>query len=66
MIREFHLGGVFFPPILAYMVAATIPWVLSKRVLDALGVYGFVWHPPLFNTALYVIWLAGLMALTFN
>ena len=66
MIREISLEGVLFPPILAYMLAATIPWALSKRLLGALGAYEFVWHAPLFNTALYVIWLAMLMAFTFN
>jgi hypothetical protein len=65
MTREISLEGVLFPPILAYMIAATIPWAVSKRLLDLAGVYEFVWHAPLFNTALYVIWLAALMAFTF-
>lgn len=66
MIREISIGGVLFPPILAYMVAAAIPWLVSKRILAALGVYDFAWHPPLFNTAIYLIWLAALIAATFH
>jgi hypothetical protein len=66
VIREINIEGVLFPPILAYMLAATIPWLLSKRALAMLRIYDFVWHAPLFNTALYVIWLAVLMALTFS
>jgi hypothetical protein len=65
MTREISLEGVLFPPILAYMIVATIPWALSKRLLGLTGIYEFVWHAPLFNTALYVIWLAALMAFTF-
>jgi hypothetical protein len=64
MIKEINLGGVYFAPILAYMAAAAVIWYLLRFVLERLGVYRIVWHPALFNTALYVILLSAFVAAT--
>ncbi|WP_207461916.1 DUF1656 domain-containing protein [Azospirillum sp. SYSU D00513] len=64
MIGEIDLYGLFVSPLL---ILAVVAWGLSRLVrrgLRALGVYGWVWHPPLFDVALYVILLAGLTALS--
>ena len=55
---EFDIYGVYFP---AFVVFAAIAFVLHlaiKRLLDAFGVYRFVWHRALFDVAIYVILLA--------
>jgi hypothetical protein len=62
MIGEFDIYGVYFP---AFAVFAAIAYVLQlaiKRLLDAYGVYRFVWHRALFDLALYVILLAAVTA----
>jgi protein AaeX len=57
MIKEINLGGVYLSPFLAYMGAAAVIWALMRLVFDRIGLYRVVWHPALFNTALYLILL---------
>jgi hypothetical protein len=62
MIGEFDVYGVYLP---AFAVFAGIAFVLQlaiKRLLDACGVYRFVWHRALFDLAIYVILLAVVTA----
>jgi hypothetical protein len=62
MIGEFDIYGVYFP---AFAVFAAIAFALQlpvKRLLDAYGVYRFVWHRALFDIALYVFLLAVVTA----
>lgn len=45
--------GLSFPPIFFELLFSLgLFWVL-RRVLVLTGIYDFVWHPALFNTALY-------------
>ncbi|MFB9269479.1 DUF1656 domain-containing protein [Bradyrhizobium erythrophlei] len=64
MIKEIALDGVYLPPLLGYLVGAAVGWYALRYLLTRLGAYHFVWHPPLFNTALYVILLSALVATT--
>jgi hypothetical protein len=64
MIKEINLGGVYLSPMLAYMAAAGIIWYLIRLAFDRSGLYRRVWHPALFNTALYVILLCIVVAAT--
>ena len=57
MIKEISIDGVFLPPLVGYLLGTTVVWYVARMLLAWLGVYRFVWHPPLFNTALYVILL---------
>jgi hypothetical protein len=62
VISEFDIYGVYFP---AFAVFAAIAFVLQipiKRLLDAYGVYRFVWHRALFDLAIYVILLGVVTA----
>ena len=62
MIGEFDIYGVYVP---AFTVFAAIAFVLQlaiKRLLDACGVYRFVWHRALFDLAIYVILLGVVTA----
>ena len=62
VIGEFDIYGVYVP---AFAVCAAIAFVLQltiKRLLDACGVYRFVWHRALFDLAIYVILLGAVTA----
>jgi Protein of unknown function (DUF1656) len=64
MIGEIDVYGVFVPPLLLW-VAASLPIVaLLRRLLARVGWYRFVWHRPLFDLALLIIVLGGVVAVT--
>lgn len=58
------LYGVYLPTLTALALAAYLLNSSLKRVLLRVGFYRLVWHPPLFNTASYLIILWALSALT--
>jgi hypothetical protein len=64
MIKEINLDGVFLPPLLGYLFGTALVWYLVRYLLGRLGVYRYVWHPPLFNTALYIILLSAFVTAT--
>lgn len=64
MIKEISLGGVYLPPLFGYLAGTTLAWFALRYLLARLGVYRFVWHPPLFNAALYVILLSAFVSAT--
>ncbi|MBO9643421.1 MAG: DUF1656 domain-containing protein [Gammaproteobacteria bacterium] len=64
MTGEATFYGVYVPWLL---VLAVVAWGLcwgARRLLGALGVYRWVWHAALFDTALYVLILFLLSRLT--
>ncbi|MGD9511427.1 MAG: DUF1656 domain-containing protein [Geminicoccaceae bacterium] len=62
MIREIDLFGIYLSPMVGYALAAVLASVVLRRVLRRLGAYRLVWHPPLFDAALFVIVLAAIVA----
>ncbi|MFZ6762718.1 DUF1656 domain-containing protein [Pseudoroseomonas sp. WGS1072] len=62
MIAEIDLYGIFLPALLVWALLALPASVLLRRLLRALGVYRWVWHAPLFDFALFLITLGGLVA----
>jgi Protein of unknown function (DUF1656) len=63
MIGEIDVYGVFVP-FLLLCVGAALPLTAGlRRVLRWLGFYRLVWHRPLFDLALLVIVLGGVVAL---
>ncbi|MEA9752965.1 DUF1656 domain-containing protein [Xanthomonas campestris pv. raphani] len=63
MYGEFSLYGVFVPTLLALM---TLAYLLNSAVgvlLTRAGAYRHIWHPALFNLALYIALLGGLFSL---
>ncbi|PKB90061.1 transporter [Ewingella americana] len=46
--------GLSFPPVFFEILLALVVFFLLRRVLQPTGIYDFVWHPALFNTALYI------------
>jgi uncharacterized protein DUF1656 len=64
MMGEIDLYGVFVPSLLL-LVGAALPLTAGlRRLLRWSGFYRFVWHRPLFDLALLVIVLGGLVALS--
>ncbi|TCV96596.1 p-hydroxybenzoic acid efflux pump operon protein AaeX [Biostraticola tofi] len=45
--------GLSFPPIFFQLLVSLPLFFLVRRMLQPTGIYDFVWHPALFNTALY-------------
>jgi hypothetical protein len=62
MISEVNVYGMFVSPMLLWVGATLLISALVRRALDWLGFYRFVWHRPLFDLALLVILLGGVVA----
>jgi len=63
MYGEFSLYGVFIPTLLGLMLAAFVLQNGLRVLLLRAGAYRSIWHPPLFNLAMYVLVLGGLVTL---
>jgi hypothetical protein len=63
MISEVDVYGMLVTPMLLWVGAALVLAVLVRHALGRLGVYRFVWHRPLFDLALLVIVVGGVVAL---
>ncbi|HCJ29283.1 MAG TPA: DUF1656 domain-containing protein [Pseudomonas sp.] len=64
MIGHLNIYGVYVPMLLVLMLGAYLLKSLLAKALSRLGLYRWVWHPPLFNLALYVMVLGALFTLT--
>ena len=64
MRGEINLVGVFLPTLLVLAGVAFGLKELCCRLLLRLDAYRFVWHRPLFDTALYVLLLGGMVFVT--
>jgi Protein of unknown function (DUF1656) len=62
VIGEIDLYGVFVPPLLIWLAAALPLTAVLRRLLRWLGFYRLVWHRPLFDFALLIIVLGGVVA----
>lgn len=63
MMGEIDIYGVFVPTLALLMILTFGISVPVRRGLRACGLYRFVWHPPLFDLALYVVLLGGVVFL---
>jgi hypothetical protein len=63
MMGEIDVYGVFVPSLLVWVAAALPITAGLRRVLRWLGFYRLVWHRPLFDLALLVVVLGGVVAL---
>ncbi|MEP9592883.1 DUF1656 domain-containing protein [Xanthomonas euvesicatoria] len=64
MYGKFSLYGVFVPTLLALMTLAYLLNSSIAALLTRAGAYRYIWHPALFNLALYIALLGGLFFLT--
>ena len=45
--------GLSFPPIFVEIIVSLVLFWVVRRLIVPTGLYDLVWHPALFNTALY-------------
>ena len=53
--------GFYWPPLMFWACVALLLFAVVRSLLDRSGFYRFVWHRPLFNLALYVLFVGGLV-----
>jgi hypothetical protein len=61
MNPELDIYGVFIPTLALFALVAYVLSAFLRRLLDRIGFYTLVWHRPLFDMALLVCILAGLV-----
>jgi hypothetical protein len=66
MTGEMDLYGVFLPDLAVWMLIAFAISVPLRRLLARCGVYRLIWHRPLFDLALYVVLVGGVVTLAFR
>lgn len=64
MIGEFNIYGIYLPWLLVQGLFALIVTWAARRTLARVGFYRLVWHPALFDLALFVVLLYGSTLLT--
>jgi hypothetical protein len=55
MFTEAQLAGILFAPIVLYCLGGAVVFVPLRFLLGRLRVFSAVWHPALFEVALYLI-----------
>ncbi len=63
MIAEAAIGGMFLAPIVIYGVAAGLIFAACRFMLGVTGLLQRLWHPALFEVALFVSILSLLVEL---
>jgi len=66
MTGEFNFYGVFVPSLLVWTLIAVVLTALMRAGLRLVGFYRLIWHPALFDLALFVILLGGVVTLAFS
>ena len=64
MLREVWLFGALAPSLLLYFFAAILAYVVVDQLITRLGVWRFVWHPPLARFGLFLCMFAALVLST--
>jgi protein AaeX len=64
MFTEAQFGGIFFAPIVIYCVISVVIVSVVRFVLGRTGLFARVWHPALFELALYMIITGAVIYLT--
>jgi protein AaeX len=59
--NEINLFGLYVAPIAVILGVAWIAYLLIRRAGDRAGLSGQVWHPALFELALYVIIVSSIV-----
>jgi hypothetical protein len=64
MRYEVDLFGILVPALLVWIVVSYVIGAVLRRLFERAGLYRFVWHPALFDLALYVCLLGGVVFLS--
>ena len=59
--NEINLFGLYVAPITVIMAVAWLAYVVVRRVGDRFGLTHRVWHPALFELALYVMIVSSIV-----
>jgi uncharacterized protein DUF1656 len=65
-LAAFHtleIAGFYLPPLMLWAGATLVPFIIVRWLLERFGFYRYVWHRPLFNLALYVLLVGGVVFL---
>ena len=65
MIGEFSFFGMYFPWLMVTSLIAIFATRLLSKLLARVGFYRHVWHPPLFDIAMFCVVL-GICITVFN
>jgi branched-subunit amino acid transport protein len=63
MIKELNLLGIYIHPFMIALLLAFISIRPTNNLLNRIGFYRHVWHPGMFDTALFFILYALFIAL---
>jgi hypothetical protein len=58
MITDLNIFGIYVTPFVPMAIASALITLPLLRAADRFNVTRHVWHPPLFNSAVYVIVLS--------
>jgi hypothetical protein len=59
--NEINLFGLYVAPIVVILAVAWVAYLVVRRVSDRFGFAEQVWHPALFELALYVIIVSSIV-----
>ena len=59
--NEINLFGLYVAPITVIMAAAWVVYLVVRRIGDRFGLAQRIWHPALFELALYVIIVSSIV-----
>ena len=62
-LKERKFLGFYLPPLALWAGGALIPFAVLRWLVERFGLYRFVWHRSLFNLALYVLLMGGVVFL---
>jgi protein AaeX len=60
---EINLFGLYVAPIAVILAIAWVAYLVVRRVGDRFGLSEQVWHPALFELALYVIIVSSIVVM---
>lgn len=63
MNTELNIAGIYMAPIVLYAIVALPIFLVLRAILARVGFWRLVWHPALFETALYLSILSLLILL---
>ena len=61
--NEINLFGIYVAPITLIMAVAWVVYLIVRRAGDRFGLTQRVWHPALFELALYVMIVSGVVVM---
>ena len=59
--NEINLFGIYVAPITVIMGVGWVVYLVVRRASDRFGLIQRVWHPALFELALYVMIVSGIV-----